>query len=138
VKMVDRTSRNRAVGRQGGRAASARARSSSHGPVSPGAPVSTIRRRMVPSGPIRVTTTLISSVCPLRAHFGRQTTTMAARGHARPVTRLADCRKRDHAPSTSHERRRPRQSRRGMPAQDDTASRAARRRRTARLSLPNI
>ena len=100
AKMVNRPSRNRAVGRQGGRAASARARSSSHGPVSPGAPVSTIRRRMVPSGPIRVTTTLISSVCPLRAHFGRQTTTMAARGHARPVTRLADCRKRDHAPST--------------------------------------
>jgi hypothetical protein len=27
--------------------------------------VSTMRRRMVPSGPIRVTTTLICSVCPL-------------------------------------------------------------------------
>jgi hypothetical protein len=100
AKMADRPSRNRAVGRQGGRAARARARSSSQAPVSLDAAVSTIRRRMVPSGPIRVTTTLISSVCPLRAHFGRQTTTMAACGHARPVTRLADCRKRDHAPST--------------------------------------
>jgi hypothetical protein len=33
--------------------------------------VSTIRRRMVPSWLIRVTTTLISLVCPHRPHFGR-------------------------------------------------------------------
>ena len=79
AKMVDRPARNRAVGRQGGRA---RVRSSSHGPVSPDAAVSTIRRRMVPSEPIRVTTTLISSVCPLQPRFGRQIMTMAACGYA--------------------------------------------------------
>jgi len=37
---------------------------------------------MVPSGPIRVTTTLISSVCPLQPRFGRQIMTMAAYGCA--------------------------------------------------------
>jgi hypothetical protein len=62
AKMVDRPSRNRVVGR---RAARARAASSSHGPTPPDAAVSTIRRRMVPSWLIRVTTTLISSVCLL-------------------------------------------------------------------------
>ena len=138
VKMADRPSRNRAAGRQGGRAARARASSSSHGPVSLDAAVSAIRRRMVPSGPIRVTTTLISSVCPLRAHFGRQTTTMAACGHARLVTRLADWRKRDRAPQPSNDRRGSRQSRRGRPAQDPAASRTARRRRTAKRKItPN-
>ena len=113
----------------------ARARSSSHGPVSLDAAVSTIRRRMVPSGPIRVTTTLISSVCPLRAHFGRQTTAMAACGHACPVTRLADCRKRDHAPSTQSRAPQTSPVAAGRPAQDDTASRAARRRRTAKRKI---
>jgi hypothetical protein len=97
AKMVDRPSRNRAAGRQGGQGPCEEFLPQ---PVALDAAVSTIRRRVVPSGPIRVTTTLISSVCPLRGHFGRQPTTMAAGRHARPVTRLADCRKRDHAPST--------------------------------------
>ena len=76
AKMVDRRSGNRTVG---GMAARARARSSSPALVSLDA-VSTIRLRIVPSGPVRVTTTLISSVCPLQPHFGRQTPTMAAVG----------------------------------------------------------
>src|SRR5947208_3437321 len=66
---------------------------SSHGPASLDAAVSTIWRRMVPSGPIRVTTTLISSVCPVQRHFSRQTATMVACGRARLVTRCTGCRK---------------------------------------------
>ena len=53
VKMVDRTSRNRAVGRHGGQGA---CEEFLHGLVSLDMTVSTMRRRMVPSGPIRVTT----------------------------------------------------------------------------------
>jgi hypothetical protein len=60
AKMVNRPSRNRVYGDGTARAREA---SSSHGPTPPDATVSTIRRRMVPSWLIRVTTTLISSVC---------------------------------------------------------------------------
>jgi hypothetical protein len=70
AEMVNRAAGYRVVGR---RAARARAMSSSHGPASPDTAVSAIRCRMVPSGPIQVTTTLISSVCPLsRIPAGRR------------------------------------------------------------------
>jgi hypothetical protein len=102
-------------------------------PAPSATPVSTIQRRMVPSGPIRVTTTLISSVCPLQPHFGRQTPTMAAVGTPGRLDALLTAEGVTvHARTPSREHRRPRQSRRPRPPDDDKASRAARRRRTAK------
>jgi hypothetical protein len=75
AKMIDRRPRNRAVERRGSQGACdeflPRAGVAGRG-------VSTIQRPMVPPGPIRVTTTLISSVCPLQPHSGRQAAMMAA------------------------------------------------------------
>ena len=65
AEMVDRAPWNRSVGRPGSQA---RAMSSSQRPTSLRAAVSTTRRSTVPYGSIRVTTTLISPVCPLQLH----------------------------------------------------------------------
>ena len=135
AKMADRPSPNRAVGRQDGQGT---CESSSHGPVAPDAAVSTIRRRMAPSGPTRVTTTLISSVCPLQPHFGRHTTTMAACGHAGRSHALLTAESVTMHPQPSHERCRPRQSRReGLPRMTQRHEQPGRRRTGKRARMVN-
>ncbi len=133
--MADRPSRNRAVGRQGDQGPCEefllRASIAGRGGVNHPAPHGAVRTDQGHDDPHQL------SLSPPGA-FRQAATTMAACGHARPVIRLADCRKRDHAPQPSHERRRSRQSRRGRPARDDTASRAARSRRTAKRKITPI
>src|SRR6266487_254922 len=67
--------------------ARARATSPSHWDASLRPAVSTSRRRMVPSHSIRVTTTLISPVCPLRPHPGRRVLAGADTPEGRPPGR---------------------------------------------------
>lgn len=95
AKMVDGPSRNRAVGRQSG-----------PGPVRRVPPTGRHRwtRRCPPSGAAWCRPGRSGSPRPSSAQFvslphsGRQTTTTAAAcGHARAVTRPVDCRRRDRA-----------------------------------------
>ena len=130
AKMVDRSSRNRAVGRQGGQGTCEEllpwAGVAGRGGVNHPAPHGAVWADQGHDDPHQLSLSL-------QPHFGRHITTMAPRGHARPVTHLADCRKRDRARTQpSHERCRPRPAQQGRPAQDDTASRAVRRQRTAK------
>ena len=130
AKMVDRSSRNRAVGRQGGQRTCEEllpwAGVAGRGGVNHPAPHGAVWADQGHDDPHQLSLSL-------QPHFGRHITTMAPCGHVWPLTHLADCRKRDRARTQpSHERCRPRPAQRGRSAQDDTASRAACRQRTAK------